>query len=120
MASYLGKGDRKTAYDIVARVLRLAAGIGALLAVALLAGRQTLPTVFTSDPAVQGLVTMVGGGFGSGCSAQAAADDGRPCIHGDHPLQQRGPITHTHIGCVTPPSSRRCSPWWPWACRWTR
>uniref|UniRef100_A0A1D1ZX61 Protein DETOXIFICATION n=1 Tax=Auxenochlorella protothecoides TaxID=3075 RepID=A0A1D1ZX61_AUXPR len=59
VASYLGKGDRKTASDIVARVLRLAAGIGALLAVALLAGRQALPTVFTSDPAVQGLVTMV-------------------------------------------------------------
>lgn len=66
MASYLGKGDKKTASDIVARVLRLAAGIGALLAVALLAGRQVLPTVFTNDPAVQSLVTMVNSGGGGG------------------------------------------------------
>lgn len=57
VAFYIGHGDRNSAAQVFLRTSALTACAGIVVMAALLFYKETLPTVFTSDPSVMALVT---------------------------------------------------------------
>jgi len=55
VASYLGKGDRVMARDVLFRTLQLGVAVGLLIGVAIYFARHKLPHLFSSDPRVQSI-----------------------------------------------------------------
>jgi len=56
LGRYLGSGDIAGARAVTGRLVRLGVGMGAVLAVVLLVSLPWLPSLFTADPVVRGLI----------------------------------------------------------------